>query len=254
MTRSVKIESILYYLDSLLGIPEFPDYDGAQNGLQVAGPDEVHRVAVAVDASEATVTDAVGRGAQLLIVHHGLYWDGLRPLTGRSFRRVAPLIRGGTALYAAHLPLDAHLEVGNCALLSRAVGIEPIGRFMKLKGAEIGVRGVLRTTRDELVGKVAQAVGGPVRLIPGGPERVREIGIVTGGGGSAVAEAAGAGLDTLITGEGSHHTFLDAVEYGVNLLFAGHYATETFGVKALGARLEAEFGVEWSFLDHPTGM
>lgn len=254
MGGSASLESILYFLDGCLGIPDFPDFEGAQNGLQVAGPERVERIGASVDASIDTVQAAVDRGVDLLVVHHGLYWDGLRPLTGRSYRRVAPLIRAGTALYSAHLPLDAHPEMGNCALLVRALGLTPEERFGHFSDVPLGFAARTDESRASLRARLADAVGGPVRVIEGGPDQVRRVGVVTGGGSEFLKEAAEAGLDTLVTGEGKHHTFLDAHEWGVNVFLAGHYATETFGVKALAVRLESEFGVPWEFFDFPTGF
>lgn len=253
----MKLESLLQYLNAYLGIPDHPDYPTALNGLQVGGPDEVHRIVAAVDASEATVREAVERGADLLLVHHGLFWEGLQPLTGRSLRRIRPLLEHGVAVYSAHLPLDGHAEVGNAVMLARAVGIDPKGRFAAYHGADIGWWGTLEAATDApgLVSRVEEALdGGRVRLVPGGPERVERVGVVTGGGASFIGAAAELELDALVTGEGSHHTFFDAMELGVHVLFGGHYATETFGVKALARHAAERFDLEWEFVDLPTGM
>lgn len=252
----MKLESILEYLDRYLGVSAHPDYRTALNGLQVAGPDTVRRVAAAVDASAASIREAASRGADLLIVHHGLFWGGLQPLVGPHFERIRLLIESGTALYSCHLPLDAHPEVGNCALLCRALGLEPAGRFGRHEGVEIGWWAEVDPplTVEALRERTAAAVGGPVHVIPGGPERIARVGVVTGGGASFTAEAARAGLDALVTGEGPHHTHFDAVERGVHVLFGGHYATETFGVRALAEHLSERFDLEWLFIDQPTGL
>ncbi len=252
--KEIELESLLSYLDAMLGIPGFPDYSGALNGLQVEGTRRVRRLGVAVDAGIESIAAAVERDVDLLLVHHGIYWDGLLPLTGRRYRRVVPLIRSGIALYSAHLPLDAHPEFGNCAVLTRALGLEPRERFGRYQEADIGFAATTDEDREGLRARVEALVEGPVRLIPGGEERVRRLGVVTGGGGSFIRAAADAGLDTLLTGEGSHHTYLDAVEFGVNVLYAGHYATEVWGVRALAVHLEDHFGLEWEFLDFPTGL
>ena len=249
----MKLESLLEYLDRYLGVTDHPDYPVALNGLQVEGTAEVAHVCAAVDASEAAIGEAIERGAQLLLVHHGLFWDGLRPLTGRRHRKVAQLIRGGLGLYSVHLPLDGHAEVGNCALLARALGIAPSGRFGRYQGVELGWWGEVDGTRADLVERFRAALGGPVRVLAGGPERVERVGVITGSGGSFVEEAARQGLDTLVTGEGPHHVAIDAAELGINVLYGGHYATETFGVRALAEHLADRFGLAQSFLDLPTG-
>lgn len=249
-----KLESILHFLETEFQVSDFPDYPHALNGLQVAGPPEVRRLVAAVDASEATIDGALAEGAHLLLVHHGLFWDGFGPITGPRFRKVKALIQGSMALYALHLPLDAHAEMGNCALLARALGLKPTGTFAPYKGVDIGCWAEAREDREALRTRLEAAVGGAVRLIPGGPERVNRVGILTGSGASALHEAADRGMDALITGEGAHHNYHDAMEYGVNLYLAGHYATETFGVKALGENLANTFDLEWSFLDFPTGL
>lgn len=251
----VEAELVFSFLDETLRVAGFPDYPPAWNGVQVEGPQTIARVAAAVDAGEPSIRAAVEGGADLLLVHHGLFWGGSAPLTGRLHRRVAPLIRGGTALYAAHLPLDAHPEVGNAAVLIRALGLEPgEERFGTFEDVRIGFVVECRSDREAFRRKVAEVVDGPVQLLPGGPDETRRVAVVTGGGGSFIREAADEGIDTLLTGEGAHHTYLDAMELGVNVLYAGHYATETWGVRALAQRLEEQFGLPWDFLDFPSGL
>ena len=208
----------------------------------------------AVDASERTILGAKERGADLLLVHHGLFWDGFGPIAGPRFRKVRTLMEATMALYALHLPLDAHAELGNCAGLCRAMGWEPDGAFGVYKGVDIGCWAKAAGPREEVMARLEEAVGAQPRLIPGGPERVERVGILTGAGAGSLQEAAARGLDSLITGEAAHHHFHEAMELGVNLFLGGHYATETFGVKALAGRLAQEFGLDWQFLDVPTGL
>ena len=251
---SMPLSELVEYLDEYLSIDEVPDFPNALNGLQVEGPGRVERVAVAVDATEASINAAVDAGADLLLVHHGLFWDGNKPVTGRRYRRLSGLMDGGVALYAAHLPLDVHPEVGNNAVLARELGLQVEGHFAKFEGMELGVWGTLQLKRETLAARLDDVLGGPVKLIPGGPERLERVGVLTGGGGNFVSGAVRAGLDALVTGEGSHHTYFDAEEGGLNLYYGGHYATETWGVRALGEHLADRFGVEWTFLDFPTGL
>jgi dinuclear metal center YbgI/SA1388 family protein len=196
----------------------------------------------------------VERGIDLLLVHHGLFWDGLGPITGRRFRKLAILIHGGMSLYSLHLPLDAHPDLGNNVLLLRGMGLAPDDGFGSFEDTKVGWRARADLPRDELVGLLGNVVSGEVRLIPGGPDRVRQVGVVSGGGASLLGEAAASGLDTLVTGEAPHHAYHEALEHGVNLLLGGHYATETFGVKALAALLSEKYQVPWEFLDFPTGL
>jgi dinuclear metal center YbgI/SA1388 family protein len=224
------------------------------NGLQVEGRARVRHLCAAVDASELAIEEAVRRKADLLIVHHGMFWEGLEPLTGRRYRKVARLIEGGVGLYSVHLPLDSHPEVGNCVLLARRLGLDLRGRFGSSHGVDLGWWGALDTEREALRRTIESVVGGPVRLIPGGNERIQTVGVVTGGAGSLLGDAVKAGLDAYVTGEGSHHTFVDAMEEGLNLYYAGHYATETFGVQALAQHLATSFGLTWEFIDLPSGL
>ena len=251
----MRLDTLVSYLDQYLRISEeVADPAEALNGLQVSNSGEVTRVAAAVDLCAATVRMASDQHADLLLVHHGLFWGGLKPLTGPAYERVAGLISGNVAVYAAHLPLDRHPDVGNNAVLSRLLQIVIRGEFGSYRGAPVGVWGERTATRDELSRALAKALGNAPRLLPFGPERVQRIGIVTGAGGSLIPQAAAAGLDTYITGEGQHWTFFDAEELYLNVFFAGHYATETVGVKALAEHLAKKFDLPWVFLDHPSGL
>jgi dinuclear metal center YbgI/SA1388 family protein len=247
------LTDVVQYLDRYLRVAEVSDAPGAWNGLQVENSGAVGRIGAAVDACEATIALAGRAGVGLLLVHHGLFWDPL-PLRGPSYRRLAALIRGDIALYSAHLPLDLHPELGNNAILARELGLAVQGPFGTAYGAAIGVWGELSVSRSELAVRLGRLLGAAPRTLPFGPDETRRVGIVTGAGGSLIAEAAEAGLDTLVTGEGPHHTFFAAEELHVNVYYAGHYATETFGIKALGAHLADRFALPWTFLDHPTGL
>lgn len=242
------------FLDALLGGSAETDYPGALNGLQVEGPSHVSRVAVAVDASEEVIREAVAEGAQLLLVHHGLFWDPERRVTGRRFRKLQALLSGGTALYSSHLPLDRHPDVGNGALLLRSLGLEPAHPFGFWKDLPVGWSADTALALNTLTERVALALQDEIQVIRGGPATVARVAVVTGAGASFLEEAAREGIDTLITGEAPHHAFHDAKELGVNLILAGHYRTETLGVKAVAERLEEQFGLSWVFLDHPSGL
>src|SRR5881409_1607341 len=250
----MRLVELAGYLDTYLRVADVPDAPAALNGLQVANAGDVTRVAAAVDLCEATVRMAAEQVSDLLLVHHGLFWGGLKPLTGPAYRRVAGLLQHNIALYSAHLPLDLHPDVGNNAVLARQLGLTLRGAFGEGYGVSIGVWGELDAPRAALQQRLAAVLGANPRLMPFGPERVRRVGIVTGGAGSMIAQAAAAGLDTYVTGEGAHHTFFDAEELRLNVFYGGHYATETVGVKALAAHLAAQFGLPWTFLHHPTGL
>lgn len=253
----MKLESLLQYLDGYLQISAHPDYPGALNGLQVeGGREEISHLVAAVDASEAAILEAIECGADVLMVHHGLFWGGPRPLTGRLMRRVRPLVEAGVSLWSCHLPLDGHPEVGNSALLAKALGLEIEGRFAAYQGAQVGWHGRLEPAlgAEELRARAVDALGGPVRVLDGGPERIERVGVVTGGGASFVEEAVELGLDAFVTGEGSHHTYFEAMELGVHVLLGGHYATETYGVKALAHHVSERFELTCDFVDLPTGL
>jgi dinuclear metal center YbgI/SA1388 family protein len=249
-TRKMKLEEVVRYQNDLLRVSEFNDYPNALNGLQLENSGNVNKVAAAVDACEAVLRMAVEADANLLIVHHGLFWGGLQNVTGAYYRKLKLAIESDLAIYSVHLPLDAHPQRGNNALLCNALDLpEPRRPFL-----EIGFQAEVSMDRETLLRRLEKAVGGKVHFAPGGPTVTRKIGVVTGAAGSKVFKAAAEGVDTFITGEGPHWSFTAAEELNLNILYAGHYATEVFGVRALAKSLEAKFGLPWTFLDHPTGL
>jgi len=250
----VSLAALVKHCDGLLRTGVIGDYDGAVNGLQVQNSGTVTRIAATVDASLATVRLAIAAKADLLIVHHGLFWSPTHPWTGRKYELIRALIANNLAVYSSHLPLDAHPMLGNNARLGAALGFKKLRPFFASHGQTIGFQTATNLSRDELVARLARATGSPPRVLPGGPKLCRRIGMVTGGAGGDLKIAAAAGVDTFITGEGPHWTYALAEELGLNVLYGGHYATETFGVKALAAHLSKKFGVPWTFLDHPTGL
>lgn len=249
-----KLAAIVAHLDRYLRHAEVHDYSGAWNGLQIENSGEVRRVGAAVDACAATIEAAAGKGIDLLLVHHGLFWSGVQPLTGVTRRKVKTALDANLAIYSSHLPLDLHPVVGNNALLCRALGFRKCSPFFHSKGQAIGLQTRIALTREELSRRLEKALGAKPHLSPGGPVKTAQIGVMTGGAGGEIAQAAAEGVDTFITGEGPHHSYTAAEELGVNLFYGGHYATETFGVKALAAHVARRFRVPWEFLDHPTGL
>lgn len=261
----VPLQELVQYLDEYLRIRDIPDEKNAINGLQVENSGTVGGVVAAVDASQVTIDGVIatleaGLPPPLVLVHHGLLWDGNVPVTGRRYRRLAGLLDHDIPLYAAHIPLDVHPEVGNNAVLAERLGISVEGWFGDYQGIPMGVWGPSPNslpTRESValeLDRVLHTLKGSARLIAGGPEKPSRIGIITGGAGDMIGAARDAGLDTFITGEGPHHTYFDAVEWGLNVIYAGHYATETLGVQALASHLADQFDLEWDFHDHPTGL
>lgn len=250
----VLLENIVSFLDRELKSSSISDYPGAVNGLQLTNGGEIFRVVAAVDASLPVIQAAAKGGPGLLIVHHGLFWQGLQPVTGAFYEKLKIAMDADLAIYSSHLPLDVHPELGNNSLLAKAIGVENAKPFLDRNGLLIGLRGSWRGSRAELLKTLEGAVGGRVHHCPGGPDRINSVGIITGGAGGEVAKVAAAGVDSFITGEGPHWSFPLAEELGMNVFYSGHYATETFGVRAL-ARLIAEANeIPWNFIDHPTGL
>jgi len=251
----VKLSELTRFLDELLEIEKFKA-DSSLNGLQVEAGQQVKRISFAVDASEQSIKRAVRAGSDILIVHHGLFWGSPSPITGILATRIKLLLTGNLSLYAAHLPLDAHPELGNNARLAKLLKLEEISSFGEYGGSKIGVCG--RTEKpisvDSLIKSVNRVLKGKSHSFPFGPKNVKKVAIVSGSGSSFVEEAYREGCDTLITGESSHAAYHTAKEGGVNLICAGHYMTETLGVKALMETVSKKFGLPCSFIDIPTGL
>lgn len=248
------LDEVVKFLEAELQTSEIPDYPGAHNGLQLQNEGSVEKVACAVDASYAVIKKAVEDGADLLVVHHGLFWQGVRPLTGANYEKFKLAMESGLAIYSSHIPLDIHSEYGNNVLLSRALGLGDGEPFFDWKGIQLGRRGVFKGSLGELRELLSRVVGGPVVMQGDIESSVGEVGIITGGAGSEVEAMAKEGIETFVTGEGPHWSFPLAEELGLNVLHAGHYATETFGVKAVGQLLVENFGCEVGFMDFPTGL
>ena len=250
----MELSKIVTHLDRLLDHEAVSDYDNAFNGLQIENSGVVHRIGAAVDASEATLRLAARANVDFLLVHHGLFWPGVQRVEGPFYRKLKLAFNADMAVYSSHLPLDLHPALGNNACLIDALGKLRKEPFLMDHGQRIGFKAKLRVDREKLRARLEQIVGGPVRLIPGGPVQTGVVGVVSGGAGEKIAQAAKEGVDTYITGEAPHWVHAMAEELGINLLIAGHYATETFGVKAVAARLAEKFRLPWKFLDNPSGL
>ena len=249
-------DALVSWLDSYLETTRFASLDISLNGLQVEGQDEVTKVAVAVDSSMSTFEQAAEVGADMLIVHHGLFWGKPLALTGAHARRVKFLLDRGISLYASHLPLDAHREVGNNWGLARILGMADLEPFGSLGPTTIGVRGTFPNplTLRELADQLEKELGESVLVHAGGQLEISTLGIISGAAAREVTAAAAAGLDAFLTGEPKHETFYDAFENGINALYAGHYMTETVGVSLLADKLEQEFDLATEFILLPTGL
>jgi dinuclear metal center YbgI/SA1388 family protein len=247
-------------LDDRLRTDDYADVDPSPNGLQVGGDAdrELQRVAFAVDAAVATAEAAADWGADLLVTHHGIVWGGLDRVTGPSYRRIAPFVEHDLDLYVSHLPLDGHQELGNAAGVADVLGLEDPEPFGAVGPEYVGQRG--RTADPYRTGDLADLLEGEldtggerVQVLPFGPDRIESVAVVTGSGADWLDEAADAGVDALITGEPKQKAYHEAREAGVTVFLAGHYATETFGVRAL-QDLAEDWGLETTFLEHPTGI
>ena len=248
------LAKIVQHCDKILRTSAIGDYEGAANGLQAANSGTVTRMAATVDASLATVKLAIAARADLLIVHHGLFWSPRQPWTGNNYELLQLLVKNNLAIYSSHLPLDAHPRLGNNAQLCAALGLNKLEPFFTSHGQPIGFKSKAKISRAHLAERLEAATGVKPKMIPGGKEICECIGVVTGGAGGDLKLADDEGVDTFITGEGPHWTYALAEELGLNVLYGGHYATETFGVKALAAELARKFKLPWEFLDHPTGL
>jgi dinuclear metal center YbgI/SA1388 family protein len=252
--EGVALPDVVSFANELLEVAEIEDYPGAVNGLQLENRGIVSKIGAAVDASSRTIEMAISESVNLLVVHHGIFWGGVSPVTGPVYRRLAKAMEADLAIYSAHLPLDFHPEMGNNILLAEALELTPVSPFWFVKGRAQGCLSTVGLELSELVVRAERILGRKIWRCPAGPSRTQRIGIVTGGAGSHIVEVAAEGVDTFLTGEGPHHTFVLAEELRINLLYGGHYATETFGVKKLAAHLAEKFNLQWTFLDHPSDL
>jgi dinuclear metal center YbgI/SA1388 family protein len=238
-------DEIIAFADELLDVVSFRDY--GPMGMQVVGSEQVDRVVCGVSASRELFERAAAAGAQLVLVHHGLFWENEpRTVDRRMKGRLQALFDADLTLVAYHLALDAHPEVGNNVLLARELGVEVDGPF-----AGIGVGGPIPggISVDELAARARVAVGREPLVFAEGPERIERAAVVSGGAARHLPEAAQEGYDVLVTGEAAEPTMMAARELGIHFLAAGHYATERLGVQALAARIAERFGVEWEFVE-----
>ena len=257
---TVLLQEIVRFLDDVLSTSSIPDYPNALNGLQCEHDGPVRRIAAAVDFSRRVLEETIRCEANLLLVHHGIFWGGLRGFTGPSFERLRLLLSNDVAVYASHLPLDAHPSLGNSALLARHLGLTPTLPFARFQGVAVGPAGEDDIDTSELLSRVDQfsrTFSGTARASEIEPaRRTRRWAICTGAGASSATlrEASELEIDTLIVGEGPHHTAVEAPELALVIIYAGHYATETLGIRALTAHAAARFGLPWEFIPSPTGL
>jgi dinuclear metal center YbgI/SA1388 family protein len=251
---SATAATLVDYANELLRIGEIADYENALNGVQIENDGRVTKIGAAVDASAHIIQTAVAENVDFLVVHHGMFWPGLRPITGSTRELLRLALSHNLTLYSAHVPLDVHPELGNNALLMRALRVEHAAAFFPWKNTLLGYRADVALTRAELLGRLRDALGGDAKMIDAGPDQIRSLGVITGGAGGEIFEVAKLGIDTFVTGEAPHWAAVAARELEINLIVAGHYATETLGVRALAEHLGGRFGLPHTFIDAPTGF
>ncbi len=250
--NSVSRDILVAFLDSLLGTSKIKDY--SCNGLQVEGTGQIKKIALVVDASMEAYRKTVELGCQMLIVHHGIIWGGIKSITGTVYSQIKYLLDNNINLYASHLPLDLHPQLGNNAGLAKLIGLTSLKPFGLYNGLEIGFEGKLikPLSLDNLVHLLCEKLGGECTVLPFGKEKVKSVAVVSGGAAEELDEAIKKGVDCFITGESSHQNYHAALEAGINVIYAGHYHTEKPGVQALGNAVRGRFGVQTLFVDIPT--
>ena len=248
-----KLSPIIQKLDYLLPSERVKDYPNAYNGLQLENNGSISQVLGAVDACEAIIEEAPENS--LLIVHHGLFWNPNPRLVGAHYRKIKMALQKNIAVYSSHLPLDLHPQYGNNVLLTKALGLRKVKPSPLISASLFGYTGEAGgIMRDQFLKKIEAATGFPVHYAPGKRVSIERVLVITGSAGNEVLTAANLGYDTLVTGEGPHWSYTMAEELGINLIYAGHYATETFGVKALASSIGEEYGITAGFIPHPTGL
>lgn len=258
MSKTVPLNTVVDFLDTELKTSEFRD--AAHNGLQIeSSTSEISSIAFSVDAGYSVMEEAIGRGSQLLVVHHGVLWGKAEPIVGPLARKLSLCLKSGLSLYAAHLPLDGHAVHGNAALVAREqLAAEELEPAFEYQGSLIGVTARLKSPTDleQVVEMLTKCPGGLKQplVLPFGKASISRVGIVTGSGTFCIADASRMGLDLFVTGEPKQEAYHLAKEYGMSVVCMGHYASETFGVRALQRILEARFGVKTEWIDEPTGI
>lgn len=247
------------YFNSFLHKEDY-DSDVSLNGIQISNsaPNEkpITKVAFAVDACEATALKAAEAGAQVLFVHHGLFWGHCETITGAHYKRVAAFIKNDLALIAYHIPLDANEFVGNNFGIAKRIGLEKVRPFGKWRGMTLGAIGELSQELkiDELAQKLFPNGEKPSKILPFGKEMIKKVAVISGGAGEDFTQAVKIGADAYITGEVSHEDYHGIEESGINVIAGGHYNTETVGVQLVQRRLEEDKGLQTVFIDIPTGL
>lgn len=245
-----RLQPIISHANRYLKVAEIEDYPGAHNGLQVENSGSIKRILASVDAGLPVIKKAAAAGSgSLLVVHHGLFWSGVQTVTGVFREKLETMRQADLALYSVHLPLDSHAVAGNNVLLAKALGLRGLKPFLGF-----GCAGTFSGSLDALARRVRQVTRREPQVCPAGPSRTGKVGVVTGGAGDMVEKAAAAGVDTFVTGEGPQWSWVRAEELGINVVYGGHYATETLGVQALAAQLAKKFRVPWKFIDHPVPL
>ena len=252
-TFFMDILQLSHYLDNLLDIKEIKDSANAINGLQVQNTGDIKKVGLAVDLCMATIEKAIAAECNMMFVHHGMLWGGVKLIRGNFYDKISTMMCENLGLYSAHLPLDMHPVLGNNKVLAGQLELNELEPFGEYEGQKIGFKGRLKSlSAEELGAKLEDKLGSPVKVIGSG--EVQTLGVVSGGAADILSQAAVAGLDAYLTGEGSNHHYHEALENECVLILAGHYATETGGVKAVGKHLEKQFGIKTEFIDYPTGI
>jgi len=243
------LETITQFCDARLGQAEIPDFPGSENGLQIANNGKVTKIGAAVDAGMEPFKKATAARIDYLIVHHGLYWSPPVPLIGSSYQKIKLALDSNLALYGSHLPLDRHPEIGNNAIIAQKLGLCIKSTILPYEGVDIGLLAEGIESRQELRASLENLFPEGIQAIEFGSEHLEEIAVLSGSGHSAAGEILEAGADTLVTGELRQHHFNMAQELGLNLYACGHYATETFGVDALGREVAKEFDLPYQFIE-----
>ena len=253
----MKLAQFAETMNEILEIGNFTNADSSQNGLQVGDLDaEIHKIAFAVDASLATIRAASEQGADVLFVHHGMFWNRPQTITGRHYSRVKALLDSNLALFACHLPLDAHMELGNNAQMAKYLKLQNVRQFSFYHGVYVGVKGEFPApvTAQQIIGLLKIRENNTNFALNCAGKEFRTVGIVSGGGAMDVYQAMDEHLDLLITGESSYTTINDCNEADMSMLCLGHYETETFGVKAVMELVRTRMGLDTCFVDIPLGL